>query len=195
MNLTIEKLTPKLADDYFDFFDNRAFTDDSPYRCYCQMFQLSKKGYEKEYGDKSIDPGELSKIIARRQIDEGDLRGYLAYADGLAIGWCNANDRANYPPEPFVENPFHLPTPKAEKAVVCFEIAPQFRGLGIASALLERVVQDAEAEDYRFVTGFPKLRSDRFEWDFSGPLRLYEKAGFRKTEQKDDTIVMKKSLR
>ena len=42
MDLEIRALAPELAPDYFDFFENRAFTDDSPYRCYCQMFQASK---------------------------------------------------------------------------------------------------------------------------------------------------------
>jgi len=45
MELTIKPLTPALAADYFDFFENRAFTDDSPYRCYCQVFQMSKAEY------------------------------------------------------------------------------------------------------------------------------------------------------
>ena len=31
MNLTIKALTPEQAQDYFDFFDNRAFTDNSPF--------------------------------------------------------------------------------------------------------------------------------------------------------------------
>jgi len=31
MNLSIKPLTPELAADYFDFFENRAFTDNSPY--------------------------------------------------------------------------------------------------------------------------------------------------------------------
>ena len=42
MDLEIRALAPELAPDYFDFFENRAFTDGSPYRCYCQMFQASK---------------------------------------------------------------------------------------------------------------------------------------------------------
>jgi len=43
MEITIKKLTAELSADYFDFFDNRAFTDNSLYRCYCQMYQLSKE--------------------------------------------------------------------------------------------------------------------------------------------------------
>ena len=42
MTITIRPLTPELSEDYFDFFENRAFTDASPYRCYCQVFQMSK---------------------------------------------------------------------------------------------------------------------------------------------------------
>lgn len=42
-NIVIKRLTPDLSDDYFDFFENRAFTDNSPYRCYCQMYQMTKE--------------------------------------------------------------------------------------------------------------------------------------------------------
>ena len=46
MNISIKPLAPELAEDYFDFFENRAFTDNSPYRCYCQVFQISKADYK-----------------------------------------------------------------------------------------------------------------------------------------------------
>jgi len=59
MDITIKPLTPELAGDYFDFFENRAFTDDSPYRCYCQMFQMSKAQHQsacEKY--EGVDPGD-----------------------------------------------------------------------------------------------------------------------------------------
>ena len=38
--ITIKALTPELIEDYFDFFDNRAFSDGSPYYpCYCNAFK------------------------------------------------------------------------------------------------------------------------------------------------------------
>ena len=85
MDITILPLTPKLADDYFDFFENRAFTDDSPYRCYCQVFQMSKAEYDEAYNSIS-DPNEIgraSRKIAKQQIDAGILRGYLAFAEDV----------------------------------------------------------------------------------------------------------------
>lgn len=197
-HISIKPLTPDLAADYFDFFENRAFTDDSPYRCYCQVYQMSREQYNAAF-DGITDGAELgrtSREVAERQIASGVLRGYLAFADGAAIGWCNANDKANYPAEPYYDNArlFHAPAEKHEKAVICFEIAPEFRGKGVATALLERVCADAKAEGYTAVEGFPTVRVERYEWDFSGPVRLYEKVGFVEVGRLDGRVVMRKML-
>ncbi|MDR0862203.1 MAG: GNAT family N-acetyltransferase [Oscillospiraceae bacterium] len=196
MNLTIKPLTPELKADYFDFFENRAFTDDSPYRCYCQMYQLSKGQEQTEY-DKvdASDLGRVSRNIAEQQIDSGILRGYLAFVDGVSIGWCNANDKANFPIEPCVGESFHAPAEKREIAVVCFEIAPEYRGKGVATALLQQVVADAKADGYVAVEGFPVVRDERYEWDCAGPIRLYEKLGFVEVARHGDRLVMRKTLK
>ncbi len=195
MEITIRRLTSELSADYFDFFDHRAFTDDSPYRCYCQMYQMSKEQYKKECENAQDDDlGQLAKNVARQQIESGALCGYLAYADGISVGWCNANDRANFPSEPCCDVLFHSPTPQREIAVVCFEIAPDHRGHGIATALLNRVILDAKANGYSSVLGFPVRRSERYEWDCTGPIRLYEKAGFYKSSEHGDTVMMIKEL-
>ena len=99
--------------------------------------------------------GRLSREVAERQIASGALRGYLAFDDVVAIGWCNANDKANYPVESCTGDRFYAPAEKREKAVVCFEIAPEYRGKGIATALLQRVIDDARAEGYIAVEAFP----------------------------------------
>ena len=196
MNITIKPLTPELTADYFDFFENRAFTDDSPYRCYCQVYQMTKEQYKSAFTHADgADAGRISRKIAERQIADGVLRGYLAYVNGKSIGWCNANDRANYPAEPcFDDAPFYAPAETKEKAVICFEIAPDFRGKGVATALLQRAITDAKAEGYIAVVSFPEARTERYEWDFRGPVRLYEKARFTKVSEKDGIMIMRKEL-
>ena len=100
MDITVKPLTPELINDYFDFFDNRAFTDDSPYRCYCQLYQMTKEIYQSEYNNAAeIDFGVVSRKFAERQIISGALQGYHAFVNDVAVGWCNANDRSNYPVE------------------------------------------------------------------------------------------------
>lgn len=40
-DIIIKALKSELIEDYFDFFDNRAFSDGSPYYpCYCNAFNL-----------------------------------------------------------------------------------------------------------------------------------------------------------
>jgi len=195
MNITIKPLTPKLAAEYFDFFENRAFADDSPYRCYCQIFQMSKAEHKAEC-DKldELDPAIASRKLAEQQIETGALQGYLAYIDDVSIGWCNANNRANYPADPQFDVPFHAPAESREMAVVCFEIAPNYRGKGVATALLQRVIADAATEGYIAVIGFPVTRDERYEWDHHGPMRLYEKAGFVKMSEQNGFVTMRKEL-
>ena len=54
----IKKLSPDLAKDYFDFFDNRAFSDGSPfYPCYCNAFNLSKDRMKTELYQKAEEYG------------------------------------------------------------------------------------------------------------------------------------------
>jgi len=195
MDITIKPLAPELAADYFDFFENRAFTDDSPYRCYCQMYQMSKEQVKAAFDHADgLDGGQLSRKVAEQQISSSALRGYLAFVDGVAIGWCNANDRANFPMEPCTDTCFYAPVEKREKAVVCFEVAPEYRGKGVATALLRQAISDAKAEGYIAVMAFPVVRSERYEWDCAGPVRLYEKEGFIEVSEQDVPMVMRKEF-
>jgi GNAT superfamily N-acetyltransferase len=209
MNLIIKPLTPDLAEDYFDFFDNRAFSDNSPQGpCYCTRFQQTREQEDAEQNNqaKIYDNGEsypfpspgfmrAMREIAERQIASGALQGYLAFADGIAIGWCNANDRSNFPRESANRAKLYAPAEKREKAVVCFEIDPNYRGKGVAAALLQWVIDDAKAEGYIAVEACAQIRTERFEWDYTGPMRLYEKLGFIPTEQIVDSVVMRKELK
>lgn|GEM_PF-79462 len=202
MNFQIKRLTPELANDFFDFFDNRAFTDNSPEGpCYCTRYQMTREEEQKELFGKIEENGggregfmRALRNIAERQIASGALKGYLAYADGVSIGWCNANDKNNFPIQSANGAQLHEPEERHIKAVVCFEIAPQFRGMGIASALLKRVADDAKAEGFYAVEGYPRVREARYEWDFTGPLALYEKCGFVKTALQGNAVVMRLSF-
>ena len=135
-------------------------------------------------------------------VKECRICGYLAFDNGIAVGWCNANDRMKY----FRVGAFdldHVPEDRALsdcqhekqiKSIVCFEISPEYRGKGIATQLLDRVCADALAEGYEYVEAYP---SDQVQSSlaFTGPVRLYEKAGFTEFSRIGSTIVMRKKLR
>jgi len=201
MNITIKPLAFELVTDFFDFFDNRAFSDNSPEGpCYCTRFQMTKEEEKAEfdqidvYGGGSVGFMCVLRKMAEQQIKSGALQGYLAFVNGISIGWCNCNDKANFPVKSGNGACFYAPAEKREKVVACFEIAPEYRGKGVATALLRRATDDAKAQGYIAVEGFPQKRDERYEWDFKGPIRLYEKAGFVKLEDDDGRVVMRKEL-
>ena len=204
MEIIIKPLTEELAADYFDFLDNRAFTDNSPWGgCYCTGWQMTKEQEKTElldkmeegfsYGDENFV--RVLREIVIRQITSKALQGYLAYVDGISIGWCNANSKANFPLESANGFRLYAPAEKKEKAVVCFEISPEYRGKGVATALLNRAVADAKAEGYVAVEGFPQIHTERFEWDYTGPVSLFEKAGFTAITKQDGSIIMRKEIK
>lgn len=198
MELRIKRLTRELYADYLDFFDNRAFTDSNPNGpCYCSAAIMTAdeiKRMESEFGGDC--KGTLRRYAAK-QLDEGRIRGYLAMDGGLSIGWCNAADMDSY-----AENDFGFIPDFAKKnrrgktiSVVCFEIAPEYRGMGVASAFLSRICEDAAMDGYDSVEGYAKLSDKPEPYDFSGPARLHEKSGFAEVMRRDGRAVMRKSLR
>lgn len=203
MNITIKSLSPELTADYFDFFDNRAFTDNPPWeKCYCTAWQMTKEEEKTQLYDKAEEYGggeenimRARREIVERQIKLGVLQGYLAYVDGVSIGWCNVNDKANFPAECANGVRLSAPTEEPEKTVICFEIAPEYRGKGVATALLNRAVTDAKDEGYAAVEGVAFKHATRYEWDYTGPIGLYEKVGFIKVAEQEMFAVMRNELK
>ena len=148
---------------------------------------------------KMIAP-HIAKIAEE---NSGKIKGYLAYHNGISIGWCNANDRLNYyrvgefnmDDIPEDKPPLDCPDKGYVKSIVCFEISPDYRGMGIAGRILERICKDAAEEGYAFVEAYPMDHVNDNSLAFTGPLRLYEKFGFREYKRIGSTIVVRKDLR
>jgi ribosomal protein S18 acetylase RimI-like enzyme len=152
MNFEIKPLTPDLFADFFEFFDTRAFTDNEEFApCYCTWPHLNKDGDRKLHEEIKADgcPGAFHRALKRKAesiLSAGTLRGYLVYAGGTVIGWCNANDKSRFLRFHYDENIDRFIMNQGEgkiKAVACLIIAPEYRRQGIATALMERVIADA----------------------------------------------------
>ena len=77
---------------------------------------------------------------------------------------------------------------------MCFEIAPGYRRKGLASAFIERVCEDARVNGYIAVEGYAKISEVKDEYDFTGPVRLYEKVGFTRIMEQNGQVIMRKVL-
>ena len=192
--IVIKRLISELNDDYLDFFDNRAFTDNNPNGpCYCTSPNQDAETIQKMVGEfKLHGVKETVRKYAAEMLGRNEIQGYLAYDGELAVGWCNAADMESY--AGFVPAFARENARGKTVSIVCFEIAPEYRGMGIASALIGRVCSDAKAAGYAAVEGYPRISEERNNFDYQGPVRLYEKAGFREAARENGQAVMRKIL-
>lgn len=192
--IIIKPLIPELNGDYLDFFDNRAFTDDNPNGpCYCTSPNQDEENIKRMVSEfKIFGVKETVRKYAVEMLNENKIQGYLAYDGELSIGWCNAADMESYVgfvPEFARENICGKTV-----SIVCFEIAPEYRGMGIASAFIDRVCNDAKSNGYIAVEGYAKLSDKRNDFDYQGPIRLYKKAGFVEVARENGQVIMRKVL-
>ena len=192
--IVIRPLTAELNADYLDFFDHRAFTDDNPNGpCYCTSPNQEEEQIKKMVSEfASFGVKETLRRYAVEMLGRNRIHGYLAYDGDQSVGWCNAADIESY--AGFVPAFAREITCGKTISIVCFEIAPEYRGMGIASAFIDRVCADAKATGYAAVEGYPKLSDIRNDFDYQGHLSLYQKAGFMEVARENGQAVMRKIL-
>ena len=192
--IVIKPLTSELTADYLDFFDNRAFTDDNPNGpCYCTSPNQEEENISRMVSEfKTNGVKETLRKYAVEMLNRNQIQGYLAYDGDLSVGWCNAADIESY--AGFVPDFARKNTCGKTISIVCFEIAPEYRGKGIASAFIDRVCSDAKTKGYAAVEGYAKLSDERNDFDYQGPVRLYQKAGFVEAARENGQVVMWKTL-
>lgn len=124
--------------------------------------------------------------------DRGEYDGYLLYADDQPVAWCQAGPRDRLEK---LRLKYGLEPAPDTWAISCFVVAPEFRGLGAAHALLAGVLEDLAAQGVRRVEAFPAAGEGLPADDvWTGPARLYAKHGFSRSGGSDDRPVLARSL-
>lgn len=191
--LVIRPLVPELCEDWLQYFDKIAFQDHEDWAfCYCLEGHLDRKTQEawtnpKERREKAIE-----------FIQTGKMQGYLAYSGDKVIGWCNVNDRENYPylTDMFREIGYRTDEPAGTrvKTIFCFLIAPQYRRRGVAQSLLNQACRDAALDGYTCVEAYP-FADEKFEFQYHGTFKMYEQNGFKEIADLKYVKVMRKELK
>jgi len=107
----------------------------------------------------------------------GEFDGYIAYAGGEPVGWCQVGPRDRL--AKLVKQYALAPDP-AGFAITCFLVLPSHRRRGVARELLARVLDDLRFRGILRVEVFPRVEETSDPLDlWTGPLSLYAEAGFR----------------
>lgn len=185
--ITFQPLTPARLPDLLELFEQRAFTDHPEWRsCYCHF----------PHADHAAMPWKDREAAANRaatcrRVEAGTTCGWLAYAGGLAIGWCNAGPRR------FIEGLFDAPEPLTDRigAIACFVVAPTHRGQRVATGLLNAACAGLRDAGFEWAEAYPRADATTAAASHHGPLSMYRAAGFEEFRREPDgSLTVRKRL-
>jgi GNAT superfamily N-acetyltransferase len=144
--------------------------------CWCMWFRIS--GREFSRNGNAGNRAALSDLVAA-----GQPVGLLGYAGDDPVGWAAVAPRSAYPR--ILRSPTLKPADPTEPgvwSVPCFFIRRDRRRTGVAGALLDAAVREAQARGATALEGYPVAVADGRPAPaaelFTGTVPLFERAGF-----------------
>jgi ribosomal protein S18 acetylase RimI-like enzyme len=185
----VKPLTPELEREYIEYFDGPALADNPVWaRCYCLSYHLSMPARGQD-----ARPSKQNRADRAAQIRRGEASGVLAFSDGRVVGWCNASPRTALPH--LDERPeFATDDPENTGAIVCYVIAPQYRGQGLARRLLDGACEMLCERGFRQAEAYPPKQPPTEAASYHGRLSMYLDAGFEEVRDAGRWVVARKML-
>ncbi len=131
--------------------------------------------------------GRPNRDAMRRLVQNRKASGILAYQGDTPVGWCAFGPRLDFP---------RLETVKAFRrddiddvwSVNCFYIARGYRGQGVARGLLAAALKAMRRRGARTIEAYPVTttgKGDRVQpaFAYTGPLSIFEQAGFQEIQR------------
>jgi ribosomal protein S18 acetylase RimI-like enzyme len=180
MKLTVVPLTPERWSDLEAIFGARGCS--IARGCWCMAYRLS--------GAREPLPRGLTRARANRAglkalVDAGNPPGLIGYRGKVPVGWVSIGPREEY------AKLERSPVMKAVDdqpvwSVVCFVVPAEYRGQGVAQALLGAAVAYARKRGARLVEAYPVDKPTRSDDDamWFGAKSMYDNAGFKEVARR-----------
>jgi GNAT superfamily N-acetyltransferase len=182
-HLDIHPLTSERWDDLAELFGEKGAVGG----CWCMWWRLRGPQYAANAGDNNRDS-------LKRLVDTGNVPGLLAYHDGQAVGWCSVAPREQFAARFNNRSPVFKPVDDLPVwSIVCYFIAPEHRGEGVARRLLDAAVEYARERGAEMIEAYPKdpmLNRDAERFLYTGTLQMYQDAGFVEVARRYTTMTM-----
>lgn len=179
MKLNFRPLTPDCWDDFARLFGEKGACAG----CWCMFWRIPRKQFD---SNGSAD----NKRLMKKLVSAGTVPGIIAFDGDIPVGWCSISPRGEYTAleRSRILKPVDL---REVWSVSCFFIDRNYRGKGVASALLEAAVKHAKKRGAKIVEGYPvepkkdKRYPPAFAWH--GVTAIFEKSGFREVARRSPT--------
>ncbi len=180
MKLTVYPLMPERWSDLEAIFNAKGCS--FARGCWCMDYRLS--------GSRGPLPPATTRAQANRSalkalVDSGRTPGLVGYHGKIPVGWVSLGPREDYA---------KLQRSSVMKAVddqpvwsiVCFVVPSQYRGQGVARALLDGAIMYAKKQGAVLLEAYPVDKpgrsNDEFMW--FGAKSMYDDAGFEEVSHR-----------
>jgi ribosomal protein S18 acetylase RimI-like enzyme len=174
MKLAVLPLTPDRWADLETVFNARGCS--VARGCWCMAYRLS--------GARAPPPRGMTRAQANRaalkaRVEAGRPPGLIGYRGNVPVGWISIGPREDY--AKLERSPVMKPVDEqAVWSIVCFVVPSEYRGQGVARALLKAAVAYAKERGASLVEAYPVDRPGRSTDDsmWFGAKSMYDSAGF-----------------
>lgn len=174
MRLTVAPLTPERWPDLEAIFGAKGCS--VARGCWCMAYRLSGS---RESPPPGVTHAQANRAALKALVDAGNPPGLIGYRGKVPVGWVSIGPREEFARlkrsavmKPVDEQPVW--------SIVCFVVPAEYRGQGVAQALLKGAVAYARKSGATLVEAYPVDKPARFHDDFMwfGAKSMYDKAGF-----------------
>jgi len=180
MNLSVQPLTPERWPDLEALFNAKGCSQARG--CWCMFYRRSGRRGPLQPG---ISAAQASRGELKALVDEGACPGLIGYRGETPVGWISLGPREEY------ARLRRSPVMKAVDeqpvwSVICFVVPAQYRGQGVARALLDGGIMYARRRGAQLLEAYPVDKPGRSDADalWFGVWSMYERAGFEEVARR-----------
>lgn len=177
---TVLPLTPARWADLEAIFNARGCS--VARNCWCMYYRRSGPRGPLPRG---MTHAQANRAELRALVDAGEPPGLIAYRGKVPVGWVSLGPREQYarlqrsPVMKAVDN-------QPVWSIICFVVRPEYRGQGVAHALLRAAIAYARKHGAKLLEAYPVdkpgVSSDDSMW--FGAKSMYDSAGFEEVARR-----------
>jgi ribosomal protein S18 acetylase RimI-like enzyme len=179
MNLTVAPLTPDRWSDLEAVFNAKGCS--VARGCWCMEYRVS--------GSRVSLPGmtraQASRAGLKALVDAGNPPGLIGYRNKVPVGWISIGPREQY--AKLKRSPVMKAVDEQQVwSVICFVVPAEYRGQGVARALLKGAAAYAKKLGAALLEAYPvdKPARSNDEYMWFGAKSMYDKAGFKEVARR-----------
>ena len=180
MKLTVHPLTPQRWPDLEAVFNAKGCS--VARGCWCMFYRRSGPGGQLPAG---ATRAQANRAELKALVDAGRPPGLIGYRSKVPVGWVSLGPRDDY--AKLQRSPVMKPVDEMPVwSIVCFVVPSEFRGQGVARALLDGAIAYARKRGVTLLEAYPVDKPGRAGDDsmWFGAKSMYDAAGFEEVARR-----------